>query len=98
MSRLDELKARFEVSVQPRRRRKDYRGRRARVNLRVSRDLGHALEVLRLAGGSDKNSFCENAIGEAVDEELRLLRERLGEKEWESIVRRAGHDRKQADN
>ena len=98
-SRLARLRERFKRSQDGgKRRRNDYLGKRQRVNLRVKEDIARGLEILKLANGVDKNSFCESAIGEAVDEELRHLRERLGEKEWETIVRRAGHDRKQADN
>jgi trans-2-enoyl-CoA reductase len=91
-SRLAELKSRFQgVVLRPKKRRKDYRGERLRVNLRVSEEVGRALEILKAAGGLDKNSFCERAIGAAAAEELKQLRNKVGGQAWKEIVRRVCH-------
>ena len=70
-----------------RQRRKDYLGQRRRLNLRISDALARDLEVLKLAGGFDKNSFCEKVLRVAVDQHLRETRSQFANGAWEVIVR-----------
>lgn len=70
------LRARFlsPISAEATRgRRSDYRGERVRLNLRVSAELGQALDQLKTISGTDKNCFCEEALKAAVEAELARL-------------------------
>lgn len=70
-------------------RRKDFKGARRRLNLRLSEELARDLDVLQLAEGLEKNAFCEEVIREAVDRRLASIRQRLGEQAWGELVGRA---------
>lgn len=74
-TQVDLLRARFlsAKSDGTRRRRRDYRGERVRLNLRVSAELGEALDLLKQMAGTDKNGFCEQALAVAVRAELARL-------------------------
>jgi hypothetical protein len=68
-------------------RRRDYKGERRRLNLRLPAALTEALAVLCLASGVDKNAFCEEILGEAVEKQLEKVRKRYKPEEWEGILR-----------
>lgn len=90
-SRLEQLQQKFgfkrAATGDSRQRRKDYLGARRRLNLRISEGLARDLEVLKLAGGFDKNSFCEKVLRDAVDRHLRETRSQFANGAWEVIVR-----------
>ena len=72
-----------------RQRRKDYKGSRRRLNLRLDKGLADDLDILQLAEGIEKNTFCEEVIHAAVNKRLDEVRVKLGEQAWEEMVRRA---------
>ena len=72
-----------------RQRRKDYKGSRCRLNLRLDQALAEDLNILQLAEGIEKNTFCEEVIHAAVNKRLIELRGKLGEEAWGEVVRRA---------
>ena len=81
-SRIADLRRRFRsVAVEEgqRGRRRDYRGERVRLNLRISENLGRQLDELKQLSGTDKNAFCERAIEQAVREALKTARTQLPE-------------------
>ena len=68
-------------------RRRDYKGERHRLNLRLPASLTDDLAVLCLASGVDKNAFCEEILGAAVEKQLEKVRKRYKPEEWEGILR-----------
>ena len=68
-------------------RRRDYKGERRRLNLRLPASLTDGLAVLCLASGVDKNAFCEEVLGAAVEKQLEKVRKRYKPEEWEGILR-----------
>jgi hypothetical protein len=68
-------------------RRRDYKGERRRLNLRLPASLTDGLAVLCLASGIDKNAFCEEALSSAVEKQLEKVRKRYKPEEWEGILR-----------
>lgn len=68
-------------------RRRDYKGKRGRINLRAPQDLLDDLVVLATATGIDKNSFCVEALEKALDQRLHAERSKHGTEAWEVIVR-----------
>ncbi|WP_141694015.1 hypothetical protein [Methyloligella halotolerans] len=75
-SRLSQLRRRFRfvAGEKGQGRRRDYRGDRVRLNLRVSEGLGRQLDELKRLSGTDKNVFCERAIEQAVRDALVAAR------------------------
>lgn len=71
----------------PRGRRQDYKGERARLNLRISAELARDLELLRLATGVDKNVVCEDILRSVIAERVAAEKQRLGTAAWEVIAR-----------
>ena len=71
----------------PTTRRRDYKGERRRLNLRLPASLTDDLAVLCLASGVDKNAFCEEVLGAAVEKQLEKVRKRYKPEEWEGILR-----------
>jgi hypothetical protein len=68
-------------------RHRDYKGERHRLNLRLPAALTEDLAVLCLASGVDKNAFCEEILGTAVEKQLEKVRKRYKPEEWEGILR-----------
>lgn len=68
-------------------RRRDYKGKRGRINLRAPLSLLHDLDVLATACNIDKNSFCVDVLEKAIATRLSAERSRLGSEAWEVIVR-----------
>jgi len=80
-TQMELLRARFLSPIRAnakRGRRSDYRGARVRLNLRVSAELGRALDQLKAISGADKNCFCEEALSAAVEAELARLQTKRG--------------------
>jgi hypothetical protein len=68
-------------------RRRDYKGERQRLNLRLPLTLTDDLAVLCLAAGVDKNAFCEKVLSQAITNQLGQLRAQFSPQEWEGILR-----------
>lgn len=87
----DRLRRRFarptaqEAGV--REKRRDYKGQRSALNLRVSRDLMAMLRLIRTAGGEDQNAFCERVLLTAAEARIGELRSEFDEGAWAVIVR-----------
>lgn len=87
----DRLRRRFarptaqEASV--REKRRDYKGQRSALNLRVSRDLMAMLRLIRTASGEDQNAFCERVLLTAAEARIGELRSEFDEGAWAVIVR-----------
>jgi hypothetical protein len=71
----------------PSSRRRDYKGERRRLNLRLPETLTDDLAVLCMASGVDKNAFCEEVLGTAIKKQLEKVRQRYKPEEWEGILR-----------
>lgn len=78
-------------------RRKDYKGERARIFLRVPARLDRDLNILSVAMNLDKNALCLEGIERLVRERLALEREKRSEADWGAIVRLANGDTKKVD-
>ena len=93
---LDTLRRRMEAGRRKARqpeRRLDYKGARGRLNLRVRDALLDDLELVKLAGGGDKNSFCEALLLEGVRRKLQELRESHDETTWAVLRERIRAER-----
>ena len=98
----DRLRQRFAKKTgavaKARDKRKDYKGQRATLNLRVSQDLMAMLRLIRTAGGEDQNTFCERVLLAAAEARIGELRSGVDEGAWAVIIRCAnGPDQKQMD-
>jgi hypothetical protein len=67
-------------------RRRDFKGDRRRVNLRLPEDICDHLDVIRIASGLAKNAFCENALREATMNRIKELKAQHDPKAWETIL------------
>lgn len=63
-------------------RRSDFKGYRARLNLRIPESLSVHLQIIKLVTGEAKNGFCERVIAEAVQLAIEELKTRHGEEAW----------------
>ena len=68
-------------------RRRDFKGERRRLNLRLPAALIDDIAVLCLASGVDKNTLCEEVLSAAVEKQLEKVRKRYSPEEWEGILR-----------
>ena len=68
-------------------RRRDFKGERRRLNLRLPAALTDDMAVLCLASGVDKNTLCEEVLSAAVEKQLEKVRKRYSPEEWEGILR-----------
>lgn len=71
-------------------RRRDYKGERRRLNLRLPAAIVDDLDVLCLAARVDKNSFCEDLLRQALDRQLPELRSKFTPEEWAALQRCTG--------
>ena len=67
-------------------RRPDFKGDRRRVNLRLPDDICDALDIIRIASGETKNTFCETALREAATKRIGELKGQHDRAAWETIV------------
>lgn len=90
VDKLERLKKRFGKKVEAgssRSRRKDYKGLRQPLNLRVSGDLMEALRIIRTAGGEEQNAFCERVLLKAAEERIGELKGEFDDAGWAVIIR-----------
>lgn len=66
-------------------RRVDYKGLRARLNLRVGAGMSRDLRIIKITTGECKNSFCERILREAIRSKLEEIRTRHDETTWQAI-------------
>jgi hypothetical protein len=71
-------------------RRRDYKGERRRLNLRLPAAIVDELDVFCLAAGVDKNSFCEDLLRRILDQQLPELRKQFSAEQWDALCRCAG--------
>jgi len=82
----EELRTRFASSKGARTTmRVDFKGYRARLNLRVPERMATGLQIIKLVTGEAKNGFCERVLKEAVDTTIRELKGRHGSEAWDAI-------------
>lgn len=82
----DELRERFSARQRlPLTRRVDFKGYRARLNLRIPESISTHLQIIKLVTGEAKNAFCERVLREAVDSRINELKGRHGREAWEAI-------------
>ncbi|WP_414463405.1 hypothetical protein [Hyphomicrobium sp. DY-1] len=67
-------------------RRVDFKGNRARLNLRIEPDVAFNLHIVKLATGENKNSFCERVLAEAIAEKVKELRSRYDDAAWQALA------------
>lgn len=67
-------------------RRVDYKGARARLNLRIEPDVAFNLHMIKLATGENKNSFCERVLAERIAEKVKELRARYDDAVWQLLA------------
>lgn len=72
-------------------RRVDFKGYRARLNLRISETISTHLQIIKLVTGEAKNAFCERVLKEAVESTINELKGRHGSEAWEAIQRCAAN-------
>lgn len=70
-------------------RRKDFKGERGRLSLRLPKKALFDLEVIKLATGEDKAAFIGRHLDKAVEASLRELKAKHGDEAWEFILARA---------
>lgn len=68
-----------------RQRRIDFKGDRRRVNLRIPEEVLNGLQLIKVATGEDKNSFCERILTEAIRTKIQELRSRHDEAAWQAL-------------
>lgn len=66
-------------------RRVDFKGYRARLNLRVPAAMSVKLQIIKLVTGEAKNEFCERVLKEAVESRIRELKAGYGSEAWAAI-------------
>jgi hypothetical protein len=69
------------------------KAKRRRLTVRLNVDVVSALQILKIALGTDMNRFCEEAVGKAAVERLAEVRAGLAPGEWDVIVRCADGSR-----
>lgn len=67
-------------------RRTDYKGTRYRINLRIGIELAAQLQVLKLATGEDKNSYCERVLQDAISRDIAAERVKHDAEGWKALV------------
>lgn len=90
VDKLEKLKKRFGKNADEgsqRRRRKDYKGIRQPLNLRVGGELMEALRIIRTAGGEEQNAFCERVLMKAAEERMGELKREFDDGAWAIILR-----------
>jgi hypothetical protein len=70
-------------------RRRDYKGERRRLNLRILAAIVDELDVFCLAAGLDKNSFCEDLSRRAIAQRLPELRKQFSDEQWAALQQAA---------
>lgn len=88
------LRARFAAVHVEQTRRADFKGYRARMNLRVPESLSHQLQIIKVVTGEAKNSFCERVIAEAVQQRIIELRAHYGTEVWSAFENSARKGKK----
>lgn len=73
-------------------RRLDFKGQRYRINLRIGIDLAQQLQLLKIATGEDKNSYCERVLGEAIDRDITAARAKYDDAVWQTMVGHAARN------
>lgn len=68
-------------------RRFDYKGARKRMNLRITEEIAASLQLIKLATGEDKNTYCERTLKEAIDNKLAELKAKHDPAAWEALVK-----------
>jgi hypothetical protein len=68
-------------------RRTDFKGVRARLNLRMPVDVLEELQIIKVATGVDKNNFCVDALVKAIRGRVDKLKAEHDEAEWGAITR-----------
>lgn len=93
MADRDQLRQKF-ASLRQRRgpgesvgRRADYKGERARLNLRVPEEMMALLSLLRVVDGGEINTFCVSTLDTALRERLTSVRRNYSDAEWDVLVR-----------
>ena len=66
-------------------RRVDFKGLRFRLNLRVGMDLSKDLQIIKMATGEAKNSFCERVLKDAITRTLTEIRAQYDDSAWQAI-------------
>ena len=75
-------------------RRVDYKGMRARLNLRVAAGMSADLQIIKLVTGEAKNEFCDRILKEAINAKLKELRAHHDDAAWQTIETCAAAARK----
>lgn len=70
-------------------RRLDYKGQRYRINLRIGIHLAIQLQLLKMATGEDKNTYCERVLGEAIEREIAAVRAKYDDTVWQTMAAHA---------
>ena len=68
-------------------RRRDYKGLRSRLNLRIPVSLARDLAILATVSDVDKNSFCVEVLEKAVAGQIDRVRHQYGDVAWEVVIR-----------
>jgi hypothetical protein len=68
-------------------RRPDFKGTRARLNLRVSVDVLEELMIIKTATGVDKNAFCVDVLVKAIRGRVDKLKTEHDAADWAVISR-----------
>jgi hypothetical protein len=95
----DAVLKKFSVLLKPAgsTRRVDFKGIRARLNLRMAPETVFDLQLIKLITGEAKNAFCERVLAEAVSQKIKELKARHDDKTWETYVQCAKAHRKESD-
>lgn len=75
-------------------RRFDYKGVRKRMNLRITEEIAINLQIIKLATGEDKNTYCERTLRDAIDSKLTELKSRHDPATWETFLKVARRERR----
>lgn len=84
----DAVLKKFSVLMKPTgaTRRVDFKGIRARLNLRTAPETVFDLQLIKLITGEAKNGFCERALADAVSQKIKELKAKHDDKTWETYV------------
>lgn len=74
-------------------RRVDYKGNRNRINLRMPGDIASGLQLIKLASGEDKNTFCERILKAGITHRLTELKAKHDQAAWQALTDVAGRKR-----
>lgn len=73
-------------------RRVDYKGLRARLNLRVAESVSSDLRLIKLMTGVSKNDFCNRVLADAIENTLKELKAQHDDATWQTFQRCANRE------